>query len=305
MYIAAQDLTPVRIADAPLAAVRLLALLQACGPATKADLRAMSGMARGAFGRAMRQAVALGLVEEAPVTSLFDPANPNSPPTHHESGPAPASHDESHPFLLTRRESETAPVTHHESPATSLRNSVNVPVTVNVDVPEGRLHNTVTGTRSESDPRFKEAWAHAQAALALQLTAAEYDTLVDPVRVHSGADGELQLLVPNSVARDLLGNRLRPWLKEHLAQLLGEYVDVHLILDTGAAAVVEPKPDLIEAIVAVGVWRHTAERLLREAGPELCRRQLEALEHYRSHSHIRNEAGWFVRSVREQWEFGA
>ena len=83
-----------------------------------------------------------------------------------------------------------------------------------------------------SSNNARQAWQRAQAALALQLTTSEYDTLVGPCRFFSYEDGELKLLVPNSVARDLLGNRLRPWLKEHLAQLLGEYVDVHLILDT-------------------------------------------------------------------------
>ena len=95
-----------------------------------------------------------------------------------------------------------------------------------------------------SSNNAQQAWQRAQAALALQLTASEYDTLIGPCRFFSYEDGELKLLVPNSVARDMLGNRLRPWLKEHLAQLLGEYVDVHLILDTAVPDAAAPATPL-------------------------------------------------------------
>ena len=136
----------------------------------------------------------------------------------------------------------------------------------------------------------RQAWRRARAALALQLTSSEYDVLVEPVRFHSFEDGELKLLVPNSVARDLLGNRLRPWLKEHLAQLLGEYVDVHLVLDTNAP--LEPVPDVTESLVAAGVYRSVAVRLVRDYGPDVCRAELDR------HAHIEGGGGLVVESIR-------
>lgn len=88
------------------------------------------------------------------------------------------------------------------------------------------------------------AWQRAQVALTLQLTASGYDTLVGPCRFFSYGNGALKLLAPNSVARDLLRNRLSPWLKGPLVQLLDGYVDVHLIQDTAVPATAVPTTPL-------------------------------------------------------------
>ena len=149
---------------------------------------------------------------------------------------------------------------------------------------------------ADADNSARQAWQRAQGALALQLTAREYDTLVGPCRFLSCEDGELKLLVPNSVARDLLGNRLRPWLKEHLAQRLGEYVDVHLILDTGAPST--PMPDLAQRLVAAGVFPRLAGQLVRDYGADVCLAELHRLDEVRRHTHIEQPGAWLVGAIR-------
>ena len=164
------------------------------------------------------------------------------------------------------------------------------PAEVQADSPGPPRETEPDGLRAEPDDPARRAWRTARSALALQLTVAEYDTLVEPCRFLSCEDGELRLLVPNSVARDLLGHRLRPWLKEHLAQQLGAYVDVHLILD--AAAPPEPVPDIKGRLIAAGVYEHVAAQLVRDYGPAVCRAELDR------HVHGAQAGGLLVQAIR-------
>lgn len=144
----------------------------------------------------------------------------------------------------------------------------------------------------------REAWAHAQQALSLQLTSSEYSQFVASTTFVSAVPGELTLHVSNSVARDLLGNRLRPWLKEHLAQQLGEYVDVHLILGSASAAPV-PELPIADALEAAGMWEDLAADIAERHGEGPCRQGLKELKaiQERTPGGIYNPGGWLLWKI--------
>ena len=307
------------IVRAPAAACRMALLISLYGPLSKRQaIKFFPDGSRGSATRAWNQAREHQLIEEAPVASLpLQPASSKPAPvapgpasgwpewSHMESGPGPASHMESGPGPASHMESGPGPASHMESGHTSLSDSVSS----NSQIPRVTTTpptSTQSGTVTSNNAR--QAWQRAQAALALQLTTGEYDTLVGPCRFFSYENGELKLLAPNSVARDLLGNRLRPWLKEHLAQLLGTYVDIHIILDATAPAESPDTPDTPELVradlVAAGVWTDIAHRLVRDHGMEACRRQLIALESLQRAVIIEKPGGWLTRAIEQTWMHG-
>ena len=286
IYTIAQPLPPPsELGRIPISA-RALALLLVDQNGTVRQLRAWSGLTRGGFNKAWALAQESGLIVEV---SLQDLAFGR--PTPGESPPAPATPEESNPMLLTPRESPPAPATPEESGLLTLKL-----VSSSSSSSSGRATTTTAATPQES------AWLTAQAALALQLTAHEYDTLVAPCRFLACEDGELRVLVPNTVSRDLLGNRLRPWLKENLARQLGEYVDVRLLLDAGAPPEPAADPaDVLRRLKAYQVHDPIAQRLVREPGVECCLRHLAALDRLMRIQPPARPGGWLVRAIEEDW----
>ena len=274
MLIAVQGLRLARVGALSGPVARVLAVLQCHGSAlAEAELMAALAQSRGAAAKAIRQALAAGVIEPCPLAELPMAARTLEPATPPDPAPPMATLGES-PFSLPRRqESDPAPATPRDPGPTSLKEDLRKegggPEYPPPGTPgESPVRHIVAPGDPASSNNVRQAWQRAQAALALQLTTSEYDALVGPCRFMAYEAGELTLMVPNSVSRDLMGNRLRPWLKEHLAQLLGEYVDIHILLDESAAPEVPPDTpaDLKTEMVKAGIYPLLAARYAA-AGP--------------------------------------
>ena len=251
------------------------------------------GRPRGAFNREWNQLIGTQSIVQASVAMLY-------PATQPESGAPDPTQVETDPPSMPHSESGWPDWTQSESTDTSLSDSVSS---------SARDSQVTTTGPISSQPESgitplmaRQAWQRAQAALALQLTTAESDALIQPVRFLGFEDGDLSVLAPDTVSRDLLTNRLRAWLKEHLAQLLGAYVDIHVVLDASAPEEPPDSPERVERdLVAAGVWEDVAARLVRDHGIEACRNQLAALKSLQRAVNIARPGGWLTRAIEQTW----